>query len=106
VLTIALLVICFVLPVLLGVLFRSWLVLVVPFLLWPLFFLGDDQGWWGDGELGEGWEPALVYALIGGLAAAGLGVIIGRGLERRGIVLRGQAGDGEPSATSAPHSGS
>jgi hypothetical protein len=47
-------------------------------LVWPVLYLGIDQGWWGSG-LGDGWQlPALV------LTATALITSIGGAYARRG----------------------
>jgi hypothetical protein len=45
--------------------------------VWPLFYLGVAQAWWGSG-LGDGWwAPASAFT-----AAALLGAIVGLGARR------------------------
>jgi hypothetical protein len=61
----------------LGAATRHWLVVLLPLLAWPLFYLGLNNEWWGYGT-GEGWQTvAASFTAIGTLTTA-LGVWLGR----------------------------
>jgi hypothetical protein len=64
-----------------GALVDRWAVVVPAAAAWPVFMLGLERGWWGNG-VGDGWEASLVAgALLGGVGAA-LGVVARRSLRR------------------------
>ncbi|MGH3016310.1 MAG: hypothetical protein ACRDNN_15300 [Gaiellaceae bacterium] len=50
-----------------------WWMLLLPVLVWPIYFLGLAQEWWGSG-LGDGWQFGLAIVVAISLAAAALGV--------------------------------
>ena len=60
---------------LLGAIVGRWWAVAAPLLVWPLFFLGLGQGWWGSG-LGETWGLALGLLMVLGVAAAAAGVLV------------------------------
>jgi hypothetical protein len=47
---------------LVGVLVGRWWVLIVPFAVVPLLYIGTLEGWWGYG-LGDGWELGVIFVL-------------------------------------------
>jgi uncharacterized membrane protein len=61
-----------------GVVLRRWTAVALPAIGWPLFYLGLDQDWWGNG-LGDGWQDVAAWALVAGLVSTALAV----GLARR-----------------------
>ena len=63
---------------LVGAAIRRWTALALPLAGWPLFYLGLDRGWWGNG-LGDGWQYPAAAALLLGVASTALAV----GLARR-----------------------
>ena len=64
-----------VLVVLSGVLIaRSW-ALAIPFVVWPIFFLGVREEWWGSG-LGDGWQFGFLLVLGISLVAVVLGLAL------------------------------
>ena len=58
-----------------GALARRWSVVGLPLLVWPLYYLGLDAGWWGSG-LGDGWPFALALVITLSAAAAAAGVAL------------------------------
>lgn len=62
-----------------AVLVRSWWVLAIPMIGWPLLFLGLGHGWWGYG-LGEEWYYPLIVFVLVGMAVAAAGVLLRRRL--------------------------
>jgi hypothetical protein len=62
---------------------RVWWALLLPPTALPILYIGLGQGWWGSG-LGETWQLAAALVVAVGLAAAGLGVVLGRAFSRRG----------------------
>jgi hypothetical protein len=55
---------------------RIWAFLL-PFVLWGLFYLSLQQGWWGAG-VGDGWQYVMVFTILLSLAATAVGLIIRR----------------------------
>jgi hypothetical protein len=62
---------------LVGLFARRWIVLLLPAIGWPLFFLGLNRGWWGYGT-GDGWQYGLALALTIGLITTALAIAAGR----------------------------
>jgi hypothetical protein len=56
-----------------GALIGRWWALLIPFVVWPSFYLGVGQGWWGSG-LGEAWWVALPIVVVVSLAPVAFGV--------------------------------
>jgi hypothetical protein len=54
---------------------------IVPPLVWIVFFAGLAAGWWGSG-LGDGWIAAFVELTTAGAIAAGVGAILRRRIAR------------------------
>lgn len=65
---------------LVAILTRRWLVVVLPLVGWPIFYLGLDRGWWLYGT-GDGWQSARTYFTVIGVASTALAVLIGRSLK-------------------------
>jgi uncharacterized membrane protein len=63
---------------LVGLLARSWLVIVFPLVGWPLFYLGLNRGWWGDGT-GDGWQYAAVLLTAVGVVTTVIAIALARG---------------------------
>jgi hypothetical protein len=59
---------------LLGLLAKHWVVIAFPLVGWPLFYLGLNRSWWGDGT-GDGWQygAALLTAIGVVTTAAAVG---------------------------------
>jgi hypothetical protein len=74
---VALLVLC---P-LIGVGARSWLAVFLPTIAWPLFYMGLNQGWWGNGT-GDGWQYAALLVTAFGVVSTGLAVAAARARHR------------------------
>jgi len=68
---------------LLGAITRSWAALALPLVGWPLFYLGLDQGWWGNG-LGDGWQFVAAGALLLGVVSTALALGLARRVKPRG----------------------
>jgi hypothetical protein len=47
--------------------------LLIPLVVWPLYYLGVGQGWWGS-DLGEAWWIALPIVVVISLAPVAFGV--------------------------------
>jgi hypothetical protein len=60
-----------------GVVTRRWLVVALPLVAWPIFYLGLNKGWWLDGT-GDGWQPLAWFFTVFGVASTALAVGIGR----------------------------
>jgi hypothetical protein len=60
---------------LVGVLVRRWVAVALPLIGWSLFYLGLNQGWWGDGT-GDGWEYAAALLTAVGVLTTALGVAL------------------------------
>jgi hypothetical protein len=56
-----------------------WWIVVPAAAAWPLFLVGLQQDWWGNG-VGDGWQASLAA----GALAGGLGAAIGVRSRRRG----------------------
>jgi hypothetical protein len=61
-----------------GFLTNSWWALLVPLVVWPLYFAGLHAEWWGSGDIPDGWESGLVLALVTGPPASAFGVLARR----------------------------
>ena len=61
-----------------GLLARHWLVIVLPLVGWPLFYLGLNRSWWGYGT-GDGWQYAAVLLTAIGLVTTALVIAWARG---------------------------
>ena len=60
-----------------GLAVGRWWVLPLPIVLWWLYWMGTDQGWWGISPA-DGWLfPLILWSSIGMLAAGG-GVLLRR----------------------------
>jgi len=68
---------------LLGVASGRWLSVVAPAVAWPLFYLGDNQGWWGWGssDAGDVWSVAFLTTMLG-VSTTALAVAVGRAVRR------------------------
>jgi hypothetical protein len=64
-----------------GVLARSWGALLLPALGWPLFYLGLNRGWWGNGT-GDGWQYAAVLITAFGVVSTAISVAAARAMRR------------------------
>jgi hypothetical protein len=66
---------------LIGGVARSWFAVLLPTIAWPLFYLGLNQAWWGDGT-GDGWQYAALLVSAVGVLSTGLAVIAARARRR------------------------
>jgi hypothetical protein len=64
-----------------GVVARSWWALLLPALGWPLFYLGLNRGWWGNGT-GDGWQYAAVLVTAFGVVSTASSVAVARAMRR------------------------
>jgi hypothetical protein len=62
---------------LIGVATRSWAVLLLPAGGWPLFYVGLNQRWWGNGT-GDGWQYAALLVSALGVVITGLAIAAAR----------------------------
>lgn len=53
-----------------------WWALVLPFAVWPTYFVGVAQDWW-EYALGNGWQTAAVTIIVLSLASFGIAVGVG-----------------------------
>jgi hypothetical protein len=53
---------------------RSWAIIPAAVLVWPTYFLGLHESWWGNG-LGDGWIVLLALFAVATAVAASLGVL-------------------------------
>jgi hypothetical protein len=58
-----------------GALIGRWWALFIPFIVWPIFFLGVRQEWWGNG-LGDGWQFGFLLVLSISLVAGIVGLAL------------------------------
>jgi hypothetical protein len=65
-----------------GLLSRRWSALALPLLGWPLFYLGLQQGWWGNG-IGDMWQYAAAGVLLAGVLSTALAVGLARRVKPR-----------------------
>ena len=68
--------------VVLGVVAGRWAVLALPWLIWPLYFVGLNVGWWGSG-VGDGWQYVMAALVLISTVAAASGVLVRRVLVAR-----------------------
>lgn len=57
-----------------GALVGRWAILVPVAAAWPVYLLGLEQGWWGNG-VGDGWVASLLAGLVLAAIGAWLGVL-------------------------------
>ena len=72
-----------------GALSRRFAVVVLPPLLWPLYYAGLAEGWWGDG-LGDGWPLALALVVLLSSAAGAAGVALAKSTDAGSRPARGR----------------
>lgn len=53
---------------------------ILAILVWPVYFLGLVQEWWGHG-VGDGWEISLVALTAAAVLGSGIGVLARRARE-------------------------
>jgi hypothetical protein len=56
---------------------RRWLALLYPAIGWPLFYVGLNRNWWGDGT-GDGWQYLAVLMTTVGIVTTAVAVSVGR----------------------------
>jgi hypothetical protein len=64
---------------LVGLFARRWLAVILPFVGWPLFYLGLNKGWWGYGT-GDGWQYAAALLTAVGVVTTALAVALAGGV--------------------------
>ena len=69
---------------LIGVAARSWSAVSLPIIAWPLFFLGLNLGWWGNGT-GDGWQYAALLVSAFGVVSTTLAVAAARARRRAAL---------------------
>jgi hypothetical protein len=74
----------FVFP-LMGFTARSWWVLLFPAIGWPLFYVGLNQRWWGNGT-GDGWQYVALLVSAVGVVSTGLAVAATRARRRPALL--------------------
>lgn len=62
---------------LIGVVARRWLVVALPLVGWPIFYVGLNRGWWLYGT-GDGWEIAARFFTVFGVVSTAFAVWIAR----------------------------
>jgi hypothetical protein len=62
---------------LVGVAARRWLALILPAVGWPLYYVGLDEGWWGNGT-GDGWQYVALAVTAVGVAITAVAVAAAR----------------------------
>ena len=70
-------------PMILGLLVRRWLVIAVPALAWPVYFIGRNREWWGCCGTGEFWEYGAAAVSAVGVLAGAIGVGLGQRFAKR-----------------------
>lgn len=64
---------------LIGVLARRWLVVAMPLVAWPIFYVGMNRGWWLYGT-GDGWQYVARFFTVLGVATTLLAIGVARTL--------------------------
>ncbi len=67
----------------LGFLLRHWLALVLPPIVWSLFFLGPDLGWWGSNSQETAWILLIPFSVLSMLTMT-VGMLLGQSNHDRG----------------------
>jgi hypothetical protein len=65
----------FVLLALSGVVIGRWWTLILPIVVWPVYFLGLARDWWGHG-MGDGWQYGAVMIVAASVTLTALGVAL------------------------------
>jgi hypothetical protein len=60
-----------------GAIARRWIVLVLPLLGWPVYYIGMNRGWWLDGT-GDGWEAIAKSMTLIGVITTAAAIALGR----------------------------
>jgi hypothetical protein len=68
-----------------GFVIRRWTALLLPLFGWPLFYLGLQQGWWGNG-LGDMWQYVAAGVLLVGVVSTAIVVGLARRVKPRASV--------------------
>jgi hypothetical protein len=57
--------------------------MVASAVAWPVFYLGDDQGWWGwpRSDAGDVWSVAFLVTMFG-VSTTALAVAVGGAMRR------------------------
>lgn len=66
----------------------SWHTGLIPLVVWPVFFVGLHEGWWGNG-LGDNWLLGFLMSVAATTLAAVAGVLARRAAERVGVIGSG-----------------
>lgn len=64
---------------LIGVLARRWLVVAMPLVAWPIFYVGMNRGWWLYGT-GDGWQYVARFFTVLGVVTTLLTIGVARTL--------------------------
>ena len=67
---------------LVGAVTGRWLAVLLPVVVWPVFYLGLNENWWLDGT-GDGWPLVAGLLLLLGTATTAVAVAVSRTLKPR-----------------------
>jgi hypothetical protein len=67
---------------LLGIFVRHWVVVLLPLVGWPLFYLGLNKGWWLYGA-GDGWQIVRDGFTVIGVVSTAFAVMLARRIKPR-----------------------
>jgi hypothetical protein len=65
-------------PAVLGLAFGTRLVAIVPFVAWPLYYIGLHRRWWGCCGTGDGWQWVAALLTVVGVATTAAAAELGR----------------------------
>ncbi|MCC2652318.1 MAG: hypothetical protein K0Q60_2481 [Microvirga sp.] len=58
-----------------GAVIGRWWTLMIPLVLWPVYFLGLAQDWWGYG-MGDGWQFGAAAIIVVSLISVAVGIAL------------------------------
>jgi hypothetical protein len=61
-----------------GLLIRKRWAIVLPFIGWPLYYVGLNRGWWGCCGTGDGWQALAILLAVLGAGTTALAIGLGR----------------------------